>query len=144
MVHRVSYIVAKDGELPEILERKIWKRPVEGLLITAGLALLVANLFDLTSISLMGSAGFLLIFATVNLANAKLHKHTKGKSWFSYVGMVTCFGALATLLWQRATTDPKELLVFVALIILSILIEGIYRAVTGRSITSKVDRSHTD
>jgi amino acid transporter len=141
---RVSYIIAKDGELPEALERKIWKRPVEGLLITAGLALMVANLFNLDSISLMGSAGFLLIFATVNLANARLHTHTNGKSWLSYVGMVTCFGALATLLWQRATTAPKELLVFGALIIISILIEGIYRAATGRSITPKLKLYHSD
>jgi amino acid transporter len=139
---RVSYIIAKDGELPETLERKIWKRPVEGLLITAGLALVVANVFNLASISLMGSAGFLLIFATVNLANARLHTHTKCKSWLSYVGMVTCFGALATLLWQRATTAPKELLVFGVLIILSILIEGIYRAATGRSITPKLKPYH--
>ena len=141
---RVCYIIAKDGELPETLERKIWKRPIEGLLITAGLALLVANLFNLTSISLMGSAGFLLIFATVNLANAKLHNHTRSKSWFSYVGMAACFGALATLLWQRAITYPKELIVFVVLVILSILIEGIYRAATGRSITSKLDIFHPD
>jgi amino acid transporter len=141
---RVSYIIAKDGELPEALERKIWKRPVEGLLITAGLALMVANLFNLDSISLMGSAGFLLIFAVVNLANAKLQTHTKSKSWLSYVGMIACFGALATLLWQRATTDPKELLVFGVLIIISILIEGIYRIATGRSITSKLDPFHPD
>jgi amino acid transporter len=141
---RVSYIIAKDGELPGMLERKIWKRPVEGLLITAGLALMVANLFNLASISLMGSAGFLLIFAAVNLANARLHTHTKSKSWLSYVGMVACFGALATLLWQRATTAPKELLVFGALIMLSILIEGFYRAATGRSITPKLKLYHPD
>ena len=141
---RVSYIIAKDGELPEMLEQKIWKRPVEGLLITAGLALMVANLFNLASISLMGSAGFLLIFAAVNLANARLHTHTKSKSWLSYMGMVACFGALATLLWQRTTTAPKELLIFGALIMLSILIEGIYRAATGRSITPKLKLFHPD
>jgi len=140
---RVSYIIAKDGELPETLERKIWQRPVEGLLITAGLALTVANLFNLASISLMGSAGFLLIFAAVNLANAKLHTRTQAKSWLSYMGMVACLGALATLLWQRAVTAPKELLVFGSLIILSILIEGVYRAATGRSITPKL-RHHPD
>ena len=141
---RVSYIIAKDGELPETLERKIWKRPIEGLLITAGLALIVANLFDLTSISLMGSAGFLLIFATVNLANAKLHTHTKSNSWLSYGGMVACFGALVTLLWQRAITDPKELIVFGAVIMLAILIEAIYRVATHRAITPKLALFHPE
>ena len=92
----------------------------------------------------MGSAGFLLIFAAVNLANARLHKHNKSNPWLSYVGMIACLGALVTLLWQRITTDPKEILVFVALIILSILIEVIYRAATGRSITSKLEMFHPD
>jgi len=141
---RVSYIIAKDGELPEVLERKIWKRPMEGLLITAGLALLVANFFNLSSISLMGSAGFLLIFAAVNLANAKLHSHTKGKTWLSYIGMVACLGALGTLLWQRAMTAPSQLLVFATLIVLSIVIEGIYRAATGRSIKPKLSLHNPD
>ncbi len=44
---------------------------MEGLLITAALSLLVANLFDLSSVSMMGSAGFLLVFAAVNVANVR-------------------------------------------------------------------------
>jgi len=48
---RLSYIIAKDGELPEILEKKIWNRPMEGLLITAGATLLIANLVDLSNLS---------------------------------------------------------------------------------------------
>ena len=34
---RLSYTIARDGELPAGLERKVWGEPVEGLLITAGL-----------------------------------------------------------------------------------------------------------
>jgi amino acid transporter len=73
---RLSYIMARDGELPQLLERRVWKQPVEGLLITAFLALLVANLLDLSSISTMGSAGFLLIFAAVNAAGVRLAGRT--------------------------------------------------------------------
>jgi amino acid transporter len=131
---RVSYIIAKEGELPAMLERKIWKQPVEGLLITGGVALLVSNLFDLSSISMMGSAGFLLIFAAVNLAHVRLRRHTHGKVWLSLLGLVACLGALGTLLWQCATSAPRELWVFAAMILLSILIEGSYRAATGRTI----------
>ncbi|MBR9985468.1 MAG: APC family permease [Desulfosarcina sp.] len=65
-----------NGELPEILEHKLWNHPVEGLLITSGATLLVANLFDLSSISTMGIAGFLLVFAAVNAANARLARQT--------------------------------------------------------------------
>ncbi|MGD8427800.1 MAG: APC family permease, partial [Balneolaceae bacterium] len=41
---RLSYIIAKEGELPKVLEKKIWNQPIEGLIITTVLALLLANL----------------------------------------------------------------------------------------------------
>ena len=51
-------MIAKDGELPAVLEKKVWNEPLEGLLITAGGALLIANLFDISSLSTMGSYNF--------------------------------------------------------------------------------------
>ena len=103
---RLSYIIAKDGELPESLERKVWNRPVEGLIITVGLTLIAANLFDLTSISMMGSAGFLLIFAAVNAANAILANKTGSRTWIPIAGVVLCLGALGSLIWETAEKQP--------------------------------------
>jgi amino acid transporter len=131
---RVSYVIAKDGQLPEKLEEKIWNRPIEGLLITSGLTLLVANLFNLSSISTMGSSGFLLIFAAVNVSNARLSSATVSRKWISVLGAVLCLSALAILVGQRAMTAPKELFVLAAMIGLAFVIELVYRRVTGRVI----------
>jgi amino acid transporter len=131
---RISYVIAKDGELPAQLEQKIWKKPIEGLLITAGLTLLVANFFDLSNISTMGSSGFLLIFAMVNIANARLAAHTHSRKWLSVCGAVLCLGALLILIVQRAITAPSELLLLVAMVGLAFAIEVVYRKVTGRTI----------
>ncbi len=87
---RLSYIIARSGELPATLEKKVWNQPIEGLLITSGLTLIIANLFDLSGISTMGSSGFLLIFAVVNFANVKLHQQTNSRRWISFLGTVTC------------------------------------------------------
>ncbi len=84
---RSSYSIARDGELPATLERKVWGQPFEGLLITAGMTLLIANVFDLTSIATLGSAGFLLIFAAVNAANARHASHAGSRAWISVVGL---------------------------------------------------------
>lgn len=124
---RLSYCIARDGELPPALTRKIWGEPVEGLLITAGLTIFVANTFDLTSISTMGSAGFLLIFAGVNIAGARHGLQTNGGCWISIVGAVTCFFALGALVWQTAITEPTKLLVLVAMVALAVAVEGGYR-----------------
>ena len=86
---RLSYVIAKDGELPSILERKTWGKPIEGLLITSGVTLLIANLADLSSMSTMGSAGFLLIFAAVNGANVVLADDTQSKRSLSLIGRRT-------------------------------------------------------
>jgi amino acid transporter len=131
---RVSYVIAKDGELPEKLEEKVWNRPIEGLLITSGLTLLAANLFDLSSISTMGSSGFLLIFAAVNASNARLSSTTSSRKWISIFGAILCLTALTILVGQRAMTAPKELFVLAAMIGLAFVIELIYRRVTGRVI----------
>jgi len=131
---RISYIIAKDGELPEVLEKKIWNRPIEGLLITAGITLIVANLLDLSSISTMGSAGFLLIFAAVNASNVRLYVKTESRRYVSLIGVIVCLIALSTLIWQRAMTSPKDLWILGIMVGLALLIETVYRVTTGRVI----------
>jgi amino acid transporter len=135
---RVSFIIAKDGELPKFLEDKVWRKPLVGLLLTAALTLVTANLFDLSSISVMGSAGFLLIFAGVNLANLILRKTTGAHWWLAGLGVLACLGALAALVWQRATTAPAELGVLALMVGLAVLIEVLYRAATHRRIKSSM------
>jgi amino acid transporter len=131
---RVSYVIAKEGELPEGLERQAWKRPIEGLLITSGLALLVANLFDLSNISTMGSSGFLIIFAAVNASNARLSSVTGSKRWISILGAIICLCALAILIGQTTMTSPRQLWVLVVMLGSAFLIEAVYQRVTGRVI----------
>jgi amino acid transporter len=131
---RLSYIIAKDGELPSELERKVWNEPLEGLLITSGATLLIANTVDLSSMSTMGSVGFLLIFAAVNAANAKLAGETRSRRWLSLAGVVLCLGALVSLLWQSAERSPRQLWIPFAMIGLAFLIEAVFRVATDRTI----------
>ena len=131
---RVSYIIAKDGELPKILDKKVWNRPIEGLIITSIITLFISNLFDLSSISVMGSAGFLLIFTTVNAANVRLYKETMSRRWISVIGTIACLVAFIILISQRALSDPKNLILLSVMIGFSFVIEVIYKKITGRII----------
>ena len=141
---RLSYIIAKDGELPEVLERKIWNEPIEGLLITSGVTLLIANLVDLSSISTMGSVGFLLIFAAVNGANVKLAAETKSKSWLSLMGVILCIAALVSLLWQTAQSSPYQLLIPIVMIGIAFLIEAVFRMFVNRKINLSKTSKYID
>ena len=124
---RLSYTIAKEGELPEFLEKKVWNSPAEGLFITSALALLLANLGDLSSISTMGSSGFLLIFAAVNAAGLVKAKETGANRLVSLVGVVLCVLALAVLVWQTAKSAPRRLWVIGLMIGLALLIETAYQ-----------------
>jgi amino acid transporter len=141
---RLSYVIAKDGELPRELERKVWGKPVEGLFITSGVTLFIANLTDLSSMSTMGSAGFLLIFAGVNGANVVLAKNTQSKRWLSLIGVGLCLGALASLLWQTTKSSPGQLIILFVMVGVAFLIEITFRLTTGRTINlSKVQKKST-
>ncbi len=129
---RLSFCIARDGELPEVLERKIWNRPVEGLLLTAALTLVTANLFDLSNISTMGSAGFLLIFAAVNLANVRLAGRTGSVRWIPWMGTALCLAALLALLVETAIKRPWHLLVLAVMLGLAFALEWVYRILRNR------------
>ncbi len=131
---RVSYVIAKDGELPEVFEKKVWRRPVEGLIITAVLTIIVANLFDLTSISTIGSSGFLIIFGLVNLANFKLHEKTGGNRGISLLGAALAFFAVGILFFNVAHSNPYGVVIFLLMVALSFIIEVMYRRITGREL----------
>jgi len=130
---RLSYVIAKDGELPSILERKAWGKPVEGLLITSGVTLLVANLADISSMSTMGSAGFLLIFAAVNGANVALAEDTQSKSLLSLIGVGLCLCAFGSLIWQTSNSSPGRLWFLFVMIGAALFIEITFRVITGRT-----------
>jgi amino acid transporter len=131
---RISYIIAKEGELPEGLEKKIWNRPIEGLWITSVLTLLVANLFDLSSISMMGSSGFLFIFAAVNGSNLKLYRKTASHRSISALGVIMCLVAVGLLILQAVKESPGNIIVLLLMLGLSFSTEGLYQKFTGRKI----------
>jgi amino acid transporter len=131
---RLSYIIAKSGELPAALERKIWNQPIEGLLITSGLTLVIANVFDLSGISTMGSSGFLLIFAVVNFANFKLYRKTHGYRWVSLLATTASLAALVILLTQTAHTNSKNLWIVIVMVGMAFTIELIYKRFKNRHI----------
>jgi amino acid transporter len=133
---RVSYIIAKDGELPDFLEHKIWNKPLEGLLLTSVVTLLTANFLDLSSISMMGSAGFLLIFAAVNAANVRLHRQTGSQRWISVAGALACLSAFGALVWRIAQNTPQKLLLLLFMLTAAFGLEFIYRSVSGRRISA--------
>jgi amino acid transporter len=129
---RMTYTIATARELPAQLERPIWNQPLEGLVITATAAVVLANVLDLERVSTMGSAGFLIIFATVNVAEARTSKERGvARPWISVVAAMACVGALAALLVETSLGSAVVLFVMVGS---AFAIEAAFRQVTGRGL----------
>ncbi len=131
---RLAYIIAKTGELPRELDRSYRGQHFEGSLITAALALIVANFVPLEAIATMGSAGFLLLFTMVNIANVRLARQTNSHAWLSGLAALSTAVALVVLC-IKVDENPatrNHLWILVGMIFSSLAIEILYRRFTGR------------
>lgn len=122
---RLSYSIALEGELPPAFERKVWNEPV-GLLVTAGVSLLVANSLDVTEISTIASAVFLIVFGVVNAAAFRTATGMVSRRLAAGSGVVGCLIALVLLIVDTATRRPLALVVLAVMIAGSLLGEGLW------------------
>jgi len=136
---RMSYMVAKYGQAPKALGRRVWKGAYEGLLIIAALSLILALGASLESISAAGSGGFLIVFAAVNYAAYRLRDKTGASPLITLAGAVLSVAALIVLVYRMAQLNPSHLIVLAALIAGSFTIEYLYRRLTGRRLPRYVD-----
>jgi amino acid transporter len=127
-----AYVMAKEKELPEELEKLLWDRPIEGLLITGITTLLIANTVNLENISTMASSSFLLIFAFVNLANMKLRQETGGNPWLSLLGFLGCTGSFVTVFVYSLFHNLSGVFFLTGMLLVSFGIELFYELYTHR------------
>jgi amino acid transporter len=133
----VSYMIAKEGELPEFFERKVWGKGIEGLFITAGLVILFANLFDIGKIAMLGSASFLLIYTAVNIGHLRLYKETGANPvliWLSILGSLSVF---IVLIYYLLNHSILTIVILSIVLLLSFVVELIYRRATKRSLKTR-------
>ncbi len=136
---RISYMVAKFGELPKIFAKRIWKGAYEGLVILAVLTVIAALIFNLENISVAGSLGFLLVFGAVNLANFKLAEHTKANRFLAGSGAVACLVSALVLIGHNMKTAPDSLISSLVVVLSTLVFEIIYRIVTKRRLSAFID-----
>ena len=123
---RLGFILAKEGELPSLLEKEKRDIPFFGVVIITVFSLLMANFINLSKIAIIGSAGFLLIFTIVNLSALKLYKEIGANRWILLTSFVLSFFALVTLVYHTYEDNPDAIIIFFSFIACSILFESLY------------------
>ena len=130
----VCYVIARDGELPVGLSRREWKDATGGLLLTAALVVAVMLGFDLSGITMMGSAAFLLIYAAVNAGHLRVRKQTGASALIVWLSLLTCLAMFAVLCAYTYQQQPHAIAALVIFTAASFAAEWVYRQWTGRKI----------
>ncbi len=133
----VSYLMAKKGELPKFFNRKSWHDSREGLLITSTIVILLIVLLNLSNVVMLGSSIFLLVYGGVNLAHLKLYKKTDANKYIICLAITGCFFSLTVLVYYEIFNSPLTLYLLSAVILMSFLIEWIYRKYESRSLKNR-------
>ena len=140
---RLGFFLAKEGELPKKLSLDKKGIPNNDIIIISLFSLVIANTIELSEIAIIGSAGFLLIFAIVNLAAFKLSKEIKSSKFITFTSFVLSSLALFMLLYHTYSTNFKAIVVFFCFIAISVLFELLYgRLVRGHFFNRDYNKSN--
>jgi amino acid transporter len=122
----VSYMLARDGELPKIFARTEWRGASGGLLITALLVLVFILFFDLASVAMMGSGAFLLIYAAVNAGHLRILAETGAKKSIVVTSLILCLAMFVILEIYTYQNSPFAVFTMLILLIGSFIAEKFY------------------
>jgi amino acid transporter len=128
----VSYVLAKNGQLPAQFNRRTWHGSREGLLITAALVLIFANFFNLSGIAMLGSAAFLIIYGAVNIGHLRLRKQTGANKYIIFASILLVFLTFGLLMYHLYQNSKTTLITLIAVVALCFLAEVIMQKVFGR------------
>ena len=133
----VSYLMAKKGELPKFFNRTTWRDSKEGLIITSAMVILFTIFLNLSSVALMGSALFLIIYTGVNFAHLKIYKETNANKNIIWLAILGCLFALTVLVYYQIYNSPLNIELLVTVVAATFLIEFIYRKYTKRALKKR-------
>lgn len=133
---RLWYSLAVDRQLPKALYKKVWNDSYEWVLIVWWISIIMANTIDLSSISIIASAWFLLIFTFVNLAALKLNWTIKAIKIITIISTILSSLALSVLLFETYNTNKKAIYIFILFIIFSAIFESTYWKTKDEYITA--------
>jgi amino acid transporter len=133
----VSYVLAKKRQLPAQFSRRTWHDSREGLFITAALVLVFANFFQLGGIAMMGSAAFLIIYSSVNIAHLKLRKETGGNRYIILTSTLLTLATFILLLYYIARNSLTTLITLIIVLGLCFVAEAVLQKILGRKMVSR-------
>ncbi|MCL4264970.1 MAG: amino acid permease [Anaerolineae bacterium] len=133
-----TFTMAKDGHLPPVFgkKRRRGQGGTQGLVISAILIIIMANLFDVTAIASIGSAVALVIFALITIAHLRMTKETQASRAILWLALLTTSLAILLFAWYTLITSPQTFAILAATIILAWVVEAVWRTISKRELST--------
>jgi amino acid transporter len=116
-----------------------------GLLITAALVLVIANLVDLSAIASVGSACSLMVFLLVGLAGYRLRRETGANAFLVLLGMAVTVIVLGFFAVDTLENSPETFTAMVGIAALAVALDLIWKHIRpsepSASVTSQLTPS---
>ena len=125
-------MLAEQGLFPAFFGPGSRLGPRAGLLITAGLVLVVANLVDLSAIASVGSAVALMIFLLVGAAGYRRRADTHSNPAIVILAIAVTAIVLGFFAVNTLQTAPETFGAIITLALLSVILDAIVRRGRGK------------
>ena len=123
----LTKMLAEVGQFPTLFGRRTRGGAHVGLLITAGLVLIVANLVNLSAIASLGSAIALLVFVLVALAGYRRRGDTGANVVIAVAAIVVSVIVLVFFAADTLRNDPATFVAIVALVVLAVVLDALWK-----------------
>ncbi len=128
----LTRMLASVGQFPPLFGRKTRRGAHVGLLITAALVLVMANLLDLSAIASLGSAIALCVFVLVALAGFRRRADTGANTVIALAAIGVSAIVLAFFAVDTLRNDPATFVAIIAITVLAVVLDTLWKR-TARS-----------
>ena len=125
--------LAEIGQFPPLLGPRSRLGKHGGLLVTGGLALVLANLVDLSAIASVGSACSLVVFLLVGLAGYRRRSETGASTALVLLGMAATVIVLGFFAVDTLRNAPETFAAIVAMTLLAVVLDAVWKRLRDRS-----------
>ena len=132
--------LAELGQFPPVLGPRSRLGKHGGLLVTAILALVLANFVDLSAIASVGSACSLVVFLLVGVAGYRLRSNTGASGAIVLLGIAGTAIVLGFFAVDTLRNAPETFTAIVAMTLLAVVLDTVWKRVRDRGAVSNGGR----
>ena len=130
-VTNVAFRMATYGELPAAFGRPV-RRSREGLVISAGVVMLLVPTLNLTALAVIGSLTILVVHVAVHVGHWRLAAETGASRTLLAAAIVANVGVIATVLGFEFRDAPGSIARLLAFVGAAVVLEVLFRWYGGR------------